>query len=72
VGGGAGRKTHRSIAGKGVLELGATIWDAVGLYAELGRRQTYLGGRGGGSGGHGGSQRKGGSGSHSGEEAQNG
>jgi hypothetical protein len=29
------------------------------LYAELGRRQTYLGGRGGGFGGHGGSQRKG-------------
>jgi hypothetical protein len=35
------------------------IWDAVGLYAELGRRRTYLGGRGGGSGSHDGSQRKG-------------
>jgi hypothetical protein len=57
--GGARRKTRRSIAGKGILELGETVWDAVGLYAELRSRRTYLGGRGGGSGGHGGSQRKG-------------
>jgi hypothetical protein len=27
---GVGRKTGRSIVGKGILELGATIWDAVG------------------------------------------
>jgi hypothetical protein len=39
--------------------LGATDWDADKFYVELGGRRTYLGGRGGGSGVHGGAHRKG-------------
>jgi hypothetical protein len=57
--GGAERKTRRSITGKGVLMLGATVRDAVGLYTELRSQRTYLGGQGGGSDGHGGSHREG-------------
>jgi hypothetical protein len=54
--GGASPEAHRRMHKHGFP---ATVWDAVGLYAELRSRRTYLGDRGGGSSGHGGSQRKG-------------
>jgi hypothetical protein len=50
-GGGARQSSHD-------LELGAKVWDAVGLYTKLGRRRSRLGDQGGGSGGHGGLQQK--------------
>jgi hypothetical protein len=50
---------RRRLAGDGVLELGTTVWGAVGPYAELGVRRTQPGLQGGVSGGHGCSHREG-------------
>jgi hypothetical protein len=44
------RRLTGDLAGDGVLELGATVWDADGLYAELGGQRTQPGLQGGGSG----------------------
>jgi hypothetical protein len=44
------RQLAGDLAGEDVLELGATVWDAAGLYAELGERRTQPGLQGGGSG----------------------
>jgi hypothetical protein len=47
--GGARRRAHRSSLN---LKLPAMVWDAAGLYAELGRWRTRLEDQGGGSGDH--------------------
>jgi hypothetical protein len=47
--GGARRRARRSSLD---LELPAMVWDAAGIYVELGRRRTLLENQGGGSGDH--------------------
>jgi hypothetical protein len=44
------RRLPDDLAGDGILELGATVWDVAGLYAELGERRTQPGLQGGGLG----------------------